>query len=156
MVKEHNVLSIRTAEGATASHEADVPWLVAYMATVMAFGGVATDPDRVLREAEEAEHPTEEPAVAGGSGSAGPTAQIGWAWEDDSGWKAEIVGGPSDGRVIHCKVESMTAAKWAVVDKIHEYGVPFERASLDARTTAARHYLEHHVRTKYNATPEGS
>ena len=60
-------------------------------------------------------------------------------------WAAVVSQGPSTGAAIACKVSNITAEKWAVVSKVHNYTVDFQSASYVGKNTVVVHCLELHL-----------
>ena len=134
-------------------HEADVSWLVTYLAEEVAagHGGPLTDSDTANASdcAEAGQAPLLDAAVAAPCGSDLDTPtktkkgghKIRW-WDFDSVWEAVITKGPLTGRTCVCKVADLTPEKWAAVANVHKFEVDFERATFQEKKTAARHFLE--------------
>ena len=66
---------------------------------------------------------------------------------------AKWVRGPLEGKIVQTALTTFTADKWAKMNALHGYGVPFERASALHLKNAAWHYVEAHY-IQINASVE--
>ena len=70
-------------------------------------------------------------------------------WDYDGAWEAVITQGPRKGTKATCEVANMTAEKWELVSKLHEYTVEFETATFQDKKFAAKHYLQLHLQREH-------
>jgi len=106
----------------------DVPWLLTWLADSVSCGGVPVDPPAPLA--------ANSPAVAG----------VNFQWDFADSWEAVLLHGPNAGTKIRTCVSNFTEEKWAAMNAIHNYGVPFDRSTYEQRKAATLHYLEDHCK----------
>ena len=66
-----------------------------------------------------------------------------WGYYGDA-WEATVFVDATR-KEYRCVVSNMTEEKWAVVDAIHGYGVPFAEAHRVTKKRAARDYMENEL-----------
>ena len=109
-------------------HEEDVPWLITYMAEEPATGGVVPIDDADGDMEEECQQRSQglilDGAAVAAPSEADPvtpakaTKALGkMRWDFNGAWEAVISQGPQKGTTASCRVNTMTAEKWAFVSK---------------------------------------
>ena len=110
----------------------DVEWLINYVATEVALGGVPQLPDAAVAEGNC--------EVEG--------LRVQWNFGAQS-WRAEFVSGQLKGTVVHSSVSKMNAAKWVSVSAA--VAVEFEQASFDELKEGTRLFLQNYCAGMLNA-----
>ena len=100
--------------------EQHVPWLIQYMATEHALGGIKEQPNT----------PGE------GSDSAVPGSKIEWDWSGKDGYRAFV-----NGSEVRCAISTFSQEKWDKVAAIHQYDTTFPAASKEEIGQACHDYL---------------
>ena len=110
----------------------DVPWLLQWLADAVSTSGVPVLHDDALS--------ANSPAVAG----------VNFKWDFEDSWEAMILTGPKTGTMIRTSVSKFTDDKWALVDRVHKYGVSFADSTYEQKKAATLHYLEHHCKRMFD------
>ena len=115
-----------------------VPWLMQYMATEHALGGVAEQPANPGAD--------EEGSVENDEGAEGDSAvaesPIQWDWKTNDGYCAVV-----DGKVARCAISTFTEAKFNVACAVHKYNTTFANASQEEITQACHDYLQQYLKS---------
>ena len=126
-MREREVLLLPSATNGLWMAIEHVPWLVSWVASELATGGVPLaigDPTK-----DKLEPNCDVPGVH-------------IRWDFDGGWEAIGVSGYFKGKRTKCVVSKMTAEKWEVVSTIHRYKVTMANATKKQMEQAAWDYLE--------------
>ena len=110
----------------------DVEWLINYVATEVALGGVPQ---------------VEAAAVAEGNCEV-EGLRVQWNFGAQS-WRAEFVTGKLQGTIVHSSVAKLNAEKWASVSTA--VAVEFEKASFEQLQEGTRLFLQKHCEGMLNA-----
>ena len=111
----------------------DLEWLVRYVATEVAFGGVSTEVGK-------------DEAVALQNCSV-PGLHIRWSFEVADAWEALFVSGPHEGKTVVASIANLTPAKWEGIKALgHDLGA-YTSATEPVRKHAMKIFLEEHCRT---------
>ena len=90
--------------------ERSIPWLIQYMATEHALGGIPEKPGN--------------PGAA--SDSAVAASPIKWDYESNDGYHAKV-----NGSMVRCAISTFNQAKWDKVDAVYHYKTTFSAASRE-------------------------
>ena len=120
--------------------EESAPWLMGYMATEYALGGVVEHPGNPGADEEEDEEG--DGAEGGEDGAAVAEPAITWDWESGDGYIANV-----NGKKLRCQVSTFTEAKWDKMRAIRNYSSTFAQASPAELAQACYDYLENYLET---------
>ena len=113
--------------------EEHIPWILQYMATEYALGGVPENPaDPAAAEEESGEEAEPDSAVA--------ESNIKWDWATNDGYLLLV-----NGKQVRCQISNFTQAKSDKVSKIHKYDTTFEHASREELGRACYDYLDQFI-----------
>ena len=118
-------------------HEEDVPWLVSYVASELAAGGVGPmiDHDGSIKDENSQGFPQDGAAVAELSKGCTAAAELRKGctmkpikpmmnfyklrWDFEGAWESDMLRGPRRATKVTCRVNTLTAEKWARVSGVH-------------------------------------
>ena len=63
----------------------------------------------------------------------------------EGAWESDILRGPRKATKVTCRVNNLTAEKWARVSGVHNYKVDFNNATFNDKKTVAMHSMELHL-----------
>ena len=107
----------------------DVPWMIEYLADEVGPSGSQGVP--LIDDQDE-----DEPNCK--------AAGVYMEWDFDDTVTAKWVSGPSAGKVVRSLISAFTAEKWAAMDAIHNYGVPYDNANREQLKQAVWDFVENH------------
>ena len=71
-------------------------------------------------------------------------------WNFVGAWEAHILRGPRKATTVTCRVNTITAEKWARVSGVHNYKVDFNNATFNDKKIVAMHFMELHLQDVQN------
>ncbi len=122
-------------------HSEDLPWLVAYIADEVNFGGVVSDVSDVASAVAEANTTV-------------PGLRVEWDFQQLT-WTGSFVSGPLQGRSVSCAPTNMTDTKWNQLMAAERVTGTWDAAALHDVDEGARLYLEMHCENLLGAARAG-
>ena len=131
------VRALRSHKSSLWVHEEDVPWLVSYVASELATGGLGPiiDPDGSIGDENGQGFPQDGAAVAELSKGCTAVAELRKGctmkpikpmmnfyklrWDFEGAWESDILRGPRKATKVTCSVNNLTAETWARVSGVH-------------------------------------
>ena len=122
-------------------HADDLPWLVAYIADEVGFGGVIQEP--------------EEASAVARPNSSVPDLRVEWDFRANV-WKGEFLAGPLESRCWTCGPENFTTQKWNRVVQAGKAQGSLQEATGEQVEQACLKFLELHCQKELSDARKGS
>ena len=141
-IKQVRLLVTMKRDGPRVSiHADDLPWLVAYIADEVGFGGVIQEP--------------EEASAVARPNSSVPDLRVEWDFRANV-WKGEFLAGPLESRCWTCGPENFTTQKWNRVVQAGKAQGSLQEATGEQVEQACLKFLELHCQKELSDARKGS